>query len=268
YQLPPNTVHYLHQLVGRAHNQLYPSRAFEFDSWAHELLVAVPRRLFRDRSVRLAFVLFWGTFLAAATSAYQSLDFTEQVIGKDMVRHMEAMYDKPVEGREGDTSSFMAGFYVRHNAGIGLQCFAAGLLFGVGGLFITVANAAVLGAVFGHMAALPQRTNFFHFVTAHGPFELTAIVLAAAAGMRLGFAMIDTKGMTRGASLRLAAKEAVTSVSLSVLLFCLAAFIEAYISPSSLPYSAKASVAVTSAGLLLIYLVILGYPRGGRDATR
>jgi hypothetical protein len=46
-----------------------------------------------------------------------------------------------------------------------------------------------------------------------------------------------------------------------VILFCLAAVIEAFISPSSLPYAFKAFVAVVSSGILLFYFVMLGYPR-------
>jgi uncharacterized membrane protein SpoIIM required for sporulation len=267
YQLPPNTVHYLHQLVGRAHNQLYPSRSFSFDAWMDELLFAIPQRLFRDKTVRLAFVVFWGTFLAAMATSYVSPKFTEQVIGKEAMRQMEEMHDQSGNPRDPQINSFMAGFYVQHNASIGLQCFAGGLLLGVGGLFVTVANGAQLGTIFGHLATLPQGANLFRFATAHGPFELTGIVLASAAGMRLGFAIIDTNGMTRGASLRLAAKEAVTSVCFSVVLFCLAAFVEGFISPSALPYALKASVGVLSTCLLLFYLVILGYPRGEVDAT-
>lgn len=267
YQLPPNTVHYLHQLVGRAHNQLYPSRRFQVDHWVRELLYGVPQRLFRDNSLRLAFVLFWGVFLASMTSAYLSRDFTDEIVGKANVQQVEEMYDKPLSERHEDAGQFlqernlMAGFYVQHNSTIGLRCFAGGLVLGVGGLFETIVNAVQLGAIFGHMATVPQRVNFFQFVTAHGPFELTAIVLAAAAGMRLGFSMIDTRGRTRAASLRLAAREAVPSVCASVLLFCLAALIEGYISPSALPYGVKASVAVISTCLLLFYFVILGYPR-------
>ena len=43
YQLPQNTVQYLHRLVGRAHNQLYRSRRFEFAKWADMLLFDVPQ---------------------------------------------------------------------------------------------------------------------------------------------------------------------------------------------------------------------------------
>ncbi|MFI4959819.1 MAG: stage II sporulation protein M, partial [Lysobacterales bacterium] len=148
-----------------------------------------------------------------------------------------------------------------------LHCFAAGLLFGVGRLFVLISKAAKLAAAFGYMATLPQHDNFFQFVTAHGPFELTGVVLGAGAGMRLGFALIDTHGWSRGASLRLASREAVPAACFSVILFCLAAVIEAYISPSALPYAVKAAVAVFSSGILLFYFVMLGYPREGQHAV-
>jgi uncharacterized membrane protein SpoIIM required for sporulation len=267
YQLPPNTVQYLHQLVARAHNQLYRSRTFNLGGWGYELLYGVPQRLYRDNCLRLAFAVFWGMFLASMAYACLSPTFAEQALGKEMIEQMEMMYTNTPTGRNPNESGIMAGFYVQHNAGIGLQCFAAGLVFGVGGLFTTISNAAILGAVFGHMTNVPQRGNFFQFVTAHAPFELTAIVLSAAAGMRLGFSLVDTQGWSRAASLRIAAREAVPSMCLGVLLFCLAALIEAFISPSSLPYVVKATVAIVSSGLLMFYFVMLGSPRESPCAT-
>src|SRR5687767_13927810 len=56
YQLPPNTVAYLHRLVGRAHNQLYRSRDFNYQAWGQMLLVDAPRRIFNDRCVPVSFV--------------------------------------------------------------------------------------------------------------------------------------------------------------------------------------------------------------------
>ena len=44
--------------------------------------------------------------------------------------------------RDVDTGVGMSGFYAWHNASIGLQCFAGGILFGVGGILITISNAA------------------------------------------------------------------------------------------------------------------------------
>ena len=264
YQLPPNTIAYLHQLVAQAHNQLYRSRRFNVRRWFYEMVYVLPPRLFRDNSLRLAFVLFWGLFLASMGLAATSPEYTELALGKEQMTALEEMYDEP----RGDATSTtqganqraaMMGFYQSHNTGIGLRCFAAGLLFGVGGLFALVFNAGILGAAFGHMTTVPQQANFFEFVTAHGPFELTAIVLSAAAGMRLGFSLVDTRGESRVASVRRAGGEAMPSVSAAIILFALAALIEAFISPSAAPYWLKAAVAAASTGLLMFYFVLLGW---------
>jgi len=273
YHLPPNTVAYLHQLVGQAHNQLYRSKAFDVSRWAHVMLYEVPQRLYRDNYLRVAFVLFWGLFVAAMALAAMSPGFAERAIGKEEIQQMEAMYSEPVSTLAGSGGNFlnarsgMAGFYIWHNAGIGLRAFAMGLVFGVGGLIITSSNALVLGAVFGHMTTVSQRANFFEFVTAHGPFELNAIVLSAAAGMRLGFSLIDTGGLSRAASVRRAGHEALPTMCAALVLFVLAALIEGFLSPSSAPYWVKAGVAVVSSGLLAFYFVLLGNPRGGVDAA-
>jgi hypothetical protein len=149
YQLPPDTVLYLHQLVGRAHNQLYRSQIFRWRAWGHVMFHELPARLVRDRALWLAFVIFWGTFGFSMLLAYSSRPYCEQVVGEPMMAGLQEMYAKPVTDRPGSASGMMAGFYVMHNAGIGLRCFAAGLLLGVGGLFVTVSNAVVLGGAFG-----------------------------------------------------------------------------------------------------------------------
>ena len=97
-------------------------------------------------------------------------------------------------------------------------------------------------------------------MTAHGPFELTAIVLSAAAGLRLGIGWIYTQGLTRGASLRKTATEAMPLMGAAMLMFFLAALIEGFVSPSALRYPIKAAVALISSGFLTAYFVVLGFP--------
>ena len=62
YQLPHDTIQYLHELVGRSHNQLYRSRMFRWGDWGRELFQRVPARLLGDRALWLAFAVFWGIF--------------------------------------------------------------------------------------------------------------------------------------------------------------------------------------------------------------
>ena len=89
YHLPPNTVQFLHQLVGRAHNQLYRSRTFHVHAWAEMLLQDVPRRIFSDGCVQVAFLLFWGIFLLSAFLAASPRlwpDYTDRVMGVEQIQ--------------------------------------------------------------------------------------------------------------------------------------------------------------------------------------
>jgi uncharacterized membrane protein SpoIIM required for sporulation len=264
YQLPPNAVQYLHRLVGHAHNLLYRSRSFDIASWGHSLLVEVPQRIFSDRCLHVAFGLFWGIFVMTTFLGWSDKwpRFAETMLSPEYVDRLESDFAQPIAGRNAAVNPDMAGFYIQHNTGIGLQCFAGGLLL-VPGLLVTVFNAAHLGAAFGYMARpdVAAGQNFFHFVTAHGPFELTAIVLSSAAGLRLGMSWIRTNGLRRGDSLRKSSQEAMPLMGAAMIMFFLAALIEGFLSPSSAPYSFKATVAVLSSGILMFYFVVLGYPR-------
>ena len=258
YQLPSETATYLDHLVGRAHNQLYRSKTFRWREWGRQMFIDLPARLVRDRFLWLAFVLFWGVFLLSMLLAYSSDAYRREVLGETMMSHLQESFSKPIERGADSFAATMSGFYVMHNVGIGLRCFTAGLLLGIGGLFVTISNALQLGAAFGFMCTVSERENFIHFVTAHGPFELTAIVFAAAAGMRLGFSLIATGGLTRGAALNRAAREATSVMAASAALFCLAAFLEGFLSPSAAPYPVKFAAAVASTLLMIVYVFGLG----------
>ena len=150
YQFPPGTIQYLHQLVGRAHNQLYRSHTFRFGTWLRQLFLGVPQRLFNDNALRLAFCIFWGPFLLSMFLAYSSREYAEQVMGDAMLGQLEENFSKPMAGRDPNENLAMAGFYIQHNGTIGLQCFAFGMFFGIGGLVLTISNAQVLRGVRAH----------------------------------------------------------------------------------------------------------------------
>lgn len=270
YQLPPNTVQYLHRLVARAHNQLHRSRLFDFGSWGRMLLVDTPQRIFNDRCIQAVFCMFWGVFILSAMLAYSKAawpDFADKILGVEFIEQLESNFETSLGNRPAGDNFQMACFYIRHNTGIGLKCFVSGV-FVVPGLFITMFNAAYLGAAFGYMARPESYAsgqageNFFHFVTAHGPFELTAIALSAGAGLRIGLSWIVTRGLSRADSLVKAAEEAMPHMGAAAVMFAMAALIEGFISPAAfIPYAIKAGIAVVSSLLLMFYFVVLGFPR-------
>jgi len=264
YQLPPASVEYLHRLVGRAHSQLYRSNQFGPARWATYISKIAPQSIFRDPCVKVAFVVFFGLFTLSAMLAWNEVrfpGFAERMLGAEQIKTLETNFDKPLD-RNFDQYVMMAGFYIKHNTSIGLQCFALGPLI-LPSLCALAYNAVVLGASFGYMARSDVDAGdvFFQFVTAHGVFELTAIALSAASGLRLGIGLFSTGGLRRLESFRLNAERALPIILASVALFFLAAFTEGFISPSPLPYFVKACVAMLSSGLLMYYFVVLGYPR-------
>jgi len=268
YQLPPNTVQYLHRLVGRAHNQIYRSKGFEARTWGSVLLRDVPRQVFADRCVQLAFVLFWGVFILSGYVARNPETwpgYAEAVCGEGFLGMLETNFSEPVGEESSSFNAEVAANYIYNNTSIGLKCFAGGLLV-LPGLFYTVFNAALLGAAFGHMARpeiyAEEGKNFFHFVTAHGPFELTAVVLSAGAGLRLGVAWMITLGARRLDHLEEHARRALPVMGCAGLLFFGAALIEGFLSPSLAPYWVKLAVAIVTACLLILYFFVLGIPWG------
>ncbi len=271
YRLSPETINYLHALVGKAHNTIYRSRRAQYHLWWDVVFTQAPQQIFRDPCVHICAILFFGLFALSTYLAYNEAAFplfAEKMIGADQINMMETSF-RDIEF-DADAASKLAGVagYIQHNTGIGLECFANGPLI-IPGLWKTAYNATFLGACFGYMAR-PETEggdNFLEFVTAHGAFELTAIALAAAAGLRIGSGWLLTRGLSRLASLQLQARNAIPIMAASVGLFFLAAMTEGILSPSSIPYLFKALWGIFSSSLLMFYFVVLGYPRESGRAT-
>jgi len=129
-------------------------------------------------------------------------------------------------GAEPDWAMF--GLYIRNNIGIAFQCFAAGLLFGIGSILLLAYNGASAGSIAGYLTWRGHGENFYSFVVTHGAFELPAIVLAGAAGLALGGALLAPGRRTRLAALREAAREAVVLVYGIAAMLLVAAALEAF----------------------------------------
>jgi len=269
YKLPPGIIRYLNNLVGRAHNQLYCDKVIGWSALPRLLVEELPRRIVSDGSFWCGMLLFWTPFLACAWLACHLHDdgFAERIVGSGTLNQIENMYSTSFGDRTFEDRMPMVGFYIFNNAGIGLQCFVAGAFFMVTGILITLFNAIYLGVIFGHMATTDVSGHFFEFVVAHGPFELTAIAMASGAGLRIGFALISTRGYERIDSMKRAAKHAFPIIMFAVFLFCCAACIEAFLSPNPLeplrmigiePVSFKRAICVLTALMLFSYIVLLG----------
>ncbi|WP_460114258.1 stage II sporulation protein M [Pseudomonas sp. H3_G03] len=231
----------LQQLALRGHQQLYLHRSQLTANVLGFVLADFPR-LVREqwRFVLIASLLFFGSLVGIALLVYLFPDLIYSIVSPQQVAEMQGMYDPDASrlGRTAERASsenwMMFGYYVMHNIGIAFQTFAAGLLFGLGSVFFLIFNGLVIGAVSGHLTEIGYGQTFWSFVIGHGAFELTAIALAGAAGLQLGWALIAPGQLTRGESLRLAARKSVQMLCGVMIFLLIAAFIEAYWSSTTL----------------------------------
>lgn len=213
----------------------------------------------------LAAFLFFGPALAmiAATQVYP--DSVYLVLAPEQIADFQDMYAPDAEhlGRPRSASSEWAmwGFYIANNVRIDFQCFAGGLVFGLGSIFFLVYNGLMIGAVAGHLTQVGYIETFWGFVAGHSAFELTGAVLSGAAGLRLGLALIAPGRRRRGAALREAASRALGLIYGAAALTFLAAFIEAFWSPNrGIPFDVKIGAGLLLAGLTSAYLLFAGRP--------
>lgn len=258
----PDVVSFLDSLVARAHHSLYSAAGKTSRSIGELLLVDFPRSVRKNGWWVLAAAgLFWIPFAVGLVGALGSEEFAQGVLSAEQLEQMSESYSREIDGRASSEDAAMAGFYVYNNVGIALRCFATGVLFGLGSVFFLVHNGLVIGAVFGHLARVGHGANLLTFVSGHSPFELTAIVLAGAAGLRLGQSLIDTGGATRLGSLRRSARELVAMVVGIAIMLLIAAAIEAFWSPSSAPRGVKYGFGLLGALLVLGFLTLAGRRR-------
>ncbi|MFC6335853.1 stage II sporulation protein M [Pseudomonas sp. CCM 7891] len=225
----------LQQLALRGHQQLYRHRSQLGANVLGFLLADFPR-LVREqwRFVLAASLLFFGSLLGIALLVYLFPDLIYSIVPPRQVAEMQGMYDPDASrlGRAAERASsedwMMFGYYVMHNIGIAFQTFAAGLLFGLGSAFFLLFNGLMIGAVAGHLTQIGYGQTFWSFVIGHGAFELSAIALAGAAGLQLGWALIAPGPLPRSESLRLAARKSVQMICGVMVFLLIAAFIEAY----------------------------------------
>lgn len=179
----------------------------------------------------------------------------------------EAMYSPAAEsiGRARDvhTDWAMFGFYIRNNIGIAFQVFASGIFVAVGSLFFIAMNGVMMGAIAGFLTERGLSETFYSFVVTHAAFELTAIVLAGGAGLRVGHSLLSPGRLTRTQALVVAARQSVIIMYGALGMLLIAAAVEAFWSSQTwIPPLMKYSVAAVCWIAVLSYLTLQGRRAG------
>lgn len=200
----------LEVLVGRARHAVYDVRGrrrsfvhfFATDYW--RLIVERRKALF------ISFALLFG---AAALAALWGIHDPGAATGVVPGEFRPAL--QPGHPWHDMTAGQQAAFTTQvftNNIGVTIAAFAGGV---TGGLLTAVAllyNGLLLGVIAGLMTQAGNGVGFVDLVTAHGVLELSCILVAGAAGLSLGWSIIDPGLRTRRAALQREGREALLLV--------------------------------------------------------
>ena len=116
-----------------------------------------------------------------------------------------------------------------HNIRVSLLMFVSGIFCGIPSLYLSIQNAVMLGTFDQFFAARGFGLDFWLVVFVHGTLEITAIILASAAGLVLGKSFLFPGTIKRMAAFKQGAKDGVKIMIGLMPVFALAAFFEGFI---------------------------------------
>jgi uncharacterized membrane protein SpoIIM required for sporulation len=252
----PAVVARLSRLVAQARTRVTGGS----EPWTRELArfatVSFPAAVYRAR---------WAAAAAAMFSALLAV-----ALGTWIARspQAQAVIARQVDVRQLVENDF-AGYYTQHAAGsfaaqvwtnnawVAALCIA----FGVTGVLVVVVlvqNALNVGAIGGIMAVNGRLDLFFGLITPHGLLELTAVFVAAGAGLRLFWAWVDPGPVPRGQAMAREGRSMVTVALGLVVVLLVSGVVEAFVTPSALPTWARIGIGALVWGAFLTYVGVLG----------
>jgi len=218
-------------------------------------------------------VRWWGVWVsvavivAGAFSGWWTLNHEEslELVGDAATRAQIANESFASYYTEYSNSSFTALVWT-NNAWLAFQCIA----FGITGIFplILLYNTALqLGVAAAIMAEAHALDVFFSLIIPHGLLELSAVFVAAGAGLRLFWTMLVPGARTRGAALAEEGR-ATFAVAIGLAIALLASgLIEGFVTPSTMPWWIKIVIGIIACTAFWAYIFVAGRAATLQGAT-
>ncbi|AYY12054.1 stage II sporulation protein M [Actinobacteria bacterium YIM 96077] len=253
----PVLVGKLSSLVARARSVVSGTRDPGWNDVLWFLTVGFPATVYRNRywwlGVAAAFVIaavavaWW----VEATPAVQATIGAPEEIRQLVEHEFEDYYSAHPAG------SFATQVWI-NNAWVAAACLALGIFLGIPVIYILGVNVMNIAVAAGLMASAGRLDVFFGLITPHGLLELTVVLVAAGAGLRLGWTVIDPGSSTRAEALAQAGRAAVgMAVGLAGVLL-ISGIIEGFVTPSPLPTWGRVGVGVLAEVAFLTYVWVFG----------
>jgi uncharacterized membrane protein SpoIIM required for sporulation len=255
----------LNGLAARAHLRLYQAPSSTWRRLGAFLTTGFATRL---REARLHLAVAAGLLFLPALWAYLGalLDpgLREALVPAELRVVME-------QGRtwteiQGPLRPLMSSVIFTNNIRVAFLAFAGGCLAGLGTAYILVLNGVLLGAVLGAAQHYGVGRVLGGFVSPHGYIEVSCIVIAGAAGLVMGDALLRPGLLRRRDALTRAARRSLELVLGTAPTLVFAGLVEGFLSPSGLPDGVKLAIGPLL-WLAWVALIVWWAFRAGRPGT-
>jgi len=244
-------------LLGRARAAVAGAHTPALRAVGEFAVVSFPAMAYRARwwwlgtaAASLAFAVILGRWIAVSPAVQASLLPHSQVAS--LVNHDFRDYYSQ------DTPLSFATKLWTHNAVAAAEALILGAFLGVGTILVLIDNMRIAGVDAGLMIGHGRAAEFFVLILPHGMLELSAFFLAAAAGLRLGWSIIDPGPRSRGQALAETGRATVTIAIGLVVVFSVSGVIEAFVTPSGLPSWARIGIGAVAEAAFLAYVIAVG----------
>jgi uncharacterized membrane protein SpoIIM required for sporulation len=139
-----------------------------------------------------------------------------------------------------------------NNISVALTAWSGGVLAGLVPLYVVILNGLMLGSIVGVTLHYSMAAELLEFVSAHGPLEISLILVAAGAGLAVGRALVAAGDRPRALAVRDAGRDALAVLLGCIPWFVVLALVEVFISPSpELPAFVKVTLGLALESLFL-----------------
>lgn len=154
-----------------------------------------------------------------------------------------------------------------NNIQVTFTAFALGITAGIGTSLLIAYQGLFLGAIAGIALEAGNGKALGEFLVPHGPLELSCIVVAGAAGLRLGWALVDPGNQTRKAALAAQGRVAVGMILGTMPWLVVAGIVEANVRSNGLPAEVLVTVGLGLFALFWSLVILRGRPDAGESTA-
>lgn len=256
------TTAYLNGLTARFHQSIYKNKKEKSNRFISFWKTELPL-LFKKYEMQLlyAFLFFLVFALMGALSAKYDNRFVRLILGDGYVNMTDANIAKgdPFGVYKHENPFLMFFTIAANNIFITFECFVGGVFFTLGSLYALLKNGIMLGSFEYYFFSKGLGLQSVLVIWIHGTLEISAIIIAGAAGLVLGNSILFPKTFTRTESFKRGAKDGTKIVIGLVPIFLTAAFFESFVTRHT-EMPVWLSVTILFLSLLFIVCYVIVYP--------